>query len=96
MKKWIYASTSDVSQQVVIDKDGEEWIMQDLYYSVADYVNDSDYMWEYNTPESFGYAIITRIKDRYGIDLTDKQEDFIMEQASYGDFDAFDEMFPGT
>lgn len=73
-----------------IDKDGDEQPLELLYNAASDYVNDTDYMWEYNTPELFGAAVVRRIEKMCNCKLTPDQVDYVMEQASYSDFDVFE------
>ena len=78
--------TSNKSEQVV---QNTEYSIQDMYDAAAEYVNDTDWMYEYDTPESFGNALIKRIESEYR-KLTKKEKKYVMDQAKLIDFDDYD------
>lgn len=82
-------SADDVGQHIISKEDGRT--LEDVCEYYMDYVNDSDPNWEYNTPESFGGAVVRAIERNLGVDLTPEEIDYVYEKASHGDFDMYDE-----
>lgn len=78
--------TNDESDQAMQDID---YSIEDLYDIVGDYVNDTDWMYEYDTPRKFGNAVIKHIESEYR-KLTKKEKKYVMDQAKLIDFDDYD------
>ena len=88
MKKFVYSATKHKVIKCSRDKD---FSIEDVYDYAADYVNDHDRDWEYDTPKKFGRAIVNFIEREYGVELNPEEVDYVMKQASRGDFSAFED-----
>lgn len=89
MRRKIYST-----KKIIASTEDEltEEFKNDVEYAIC-WVNDSDRSWRYNTPELFTDAVFNYMEDHMGYKhtLTDAQSDYIIDQASRGDFGEYDE-----
>ena len=72
-----------------IDEYGHEYTLEDIYEWAADYVNDTDFDYEYDTPQKFSQAVVAYIEKEFNAKLNRKEISYINKQAKQIAFDDF-------